>query len=62
VITEYERGVRDGMTAAADILDKYPGPCNVPVSRDVRIHLHTAAEGLRLGVSLRELDGHGELK
>lgn len=61
MITEYERGVRAGMHAAADILDRYPGPCNVPISEEVRIHLHTAAEGLRLGVSLRDADGAGEL-
>jgi hypothetical protein len=50
------------MIAAADILDRYPGPCNVPVSREVHIHLHTAAEGLRLGVSLRDVNGAGELQ
>ena len=55
---EWERGYRDGIAHAADLLEQYVDKFRVtgPASR----HLFSCAEGLREGAVARDIEGKGQ--
>ena len=58
MITEYERGYRDGVTSAADIVDRF---CmQFGSETNVVLALRTVSEGLRTGTVARDIEGKGQ--
>ena len=56
-MTEYERGFRDGITSAANMVDHYAS--HFGVTGDAARHLYACAEGMRTGVVARDIEGKG---
>jgi hypothetical protein len=57
-ISEYERGFRDGLTFAANMVEQYTD--YFKVTGDAARHLLACAEGIRTGVVARDIEGKGE--
>lgn len=57
-VSEYERGLRDGLMLAADLLKKYQE--KMEVDTITAEHLNACAEGFEFGVSMRDITSLGE--
>lgn len=60
MITEYERGFRDGMTTTAKLVRQYMEKFS-PISDEARDHLSAVVDGIEFGLSMRSLQSKGEV-
>lgn len=60
VTTDYERGYRDGLVRAAELLERYVTEAPDLPNAEAARHLRSCASGLRLGTIARDITGAGE--